>query len=72
MRLDALLRWDAIRKEGVKSFPEELGWRREWRDRVLVEVFPVDIVALVEGRMVKKDETAVPCEEICVYMSAHC
>ena len=64
VRLDALLRWDAIRKEGVKSFPEGLGWRREWRDRVLVEVFPVDIVALVEGRKAERKETIVPCENI--------
>lgn len=72
VRLDALLRWDAIRKEGVKAFPEGLAWRREWRDKVLVEVFPMDIVALVEGRAASKVETAVSCKEICVYMSTHC
>ena len=68
-QLDALLRWDAIRKEGVKSFPERLHWQREWRDHVLVEVFPVDIVALVEGRSDEMKETALSCKEICVYMS---
>ena len=50
MRLDALLRYDAIKKEGLRAFPPGLAWHRERRGRDLVEVFPCDVLALAAGK----------------------
>ena len=48
--LDALLRYDAIRKEGLRAFPPGLAWQRERQGRDLVEHFPCDVLALAAGR----------------------
>ncbi|WP_294156994.1 B12-binding domain-containing radical SAM protein [uncultured Selenomonas sp.] len=50
VRLDALLRYDAIRKEGLRAFPPGLAWQRERRGRDLVELFPCDVLALAAGK----------------------
>lgn len=59
VRLDALLRYDAIRKEGVRAFPPGLAWQRERRSRDLVEVFPCDVLALAAGKRARLCETVV-------------
>lgn len=59
VRLDALLRYDAICKEGVRAFPPGLAWQRERRSRDLVEVFPCDVLALAAGERAELCETVV-------------
>lgn len=74
-KLDALLRYDAIQKEGLRSFPPGLHWQRQWQHQDLVETFPCNVLELAAGKNVPLQETTVYLEQKTnnrVYMSTRC